>query len=125
MLTRLFLLRPPEGVTPEEFDRWYLGVHAQEARRIDSICRYVSWKGERLPPKMADPRFERFSKWYRLTEVGTRGAGAAGGTTARRSYTPPPYEPRADSWLGWWDEETIVIGDKPQYDLLREAPEVV
>jgi hypothetical protein len=123
MLTRLFLLRPPDGVSPEEFDRWYVGVHAQEAKIIESICRYVSWRSEPIPGDADNPALERFKKWHRLTEIGTRGVGGgrgAGGSAPR--YTPPPYEARADSFLGWWDEDTIVISDKPQYDLLREVP---
>jgi hypothetical protein len=124
MLTRLFLLKPPEGVSPAEFDQWYLHVHANEARMIESIARYVSWRAERIPPELTAPAFDRFNNWYRLTEVGTRGVGGAVGGGATPRYTPPPYEARADSWLGWWHEETIVVPDQPQYDLLREVPEV-
>ncbi len=123
MLTRLFLLNPPSGVSPEEFDRWYIGVHAQEAKVIESICKYVSWTGEKIPANLLDQRFARLNRWHRLTEIGMRNTSGRGGGPGP-AWTPPPYPQRVPTFPEWWEEETIVIPDKSEYDLLREIPSV-
>lgn len=115
MLTRLFLLSPPPGVHDPDFDRWYVGVHAQEARLLPNICRYVSYRGEAVPADV--PGLE--SNWYRLTEVSTADLGPA----APPQWTPPPYPQRTSCSTDWWEERTILIADKPEYDLLREVPD--
>lgn len=114
MLTRLFLLSPPEGVSPEDFDAWYVGVHAQEARLLPNICRYVSYRAEPAPPAAASLT----GGWLRLTEVSTAPLAPA----SPPAWTPPPYPERTNGSTDWWEEQTILVGDKPDYDLLREVP---
>ena len=42
MIRCIFLLRYRDGVSVEEGDRWYLGTHTQEAKRIKGLVRYSS-----------------------------------------------------------------------------------
>ncbi len=127
MQTRLFLLTPPPGVSIEDFDRWYLGVHAREAAARPNVARYVSYLGEKLPPELRDQRFDRMHRWHRLTEWSAiPGAGLAGSNFP--PYSPPDYPQRLEAPLSgapdWWLEATVLIGDKPEYDLLREIPKL-
>ncbi len=114
MQTRLFLLSPPPGVSRENFDSWYIGVHAQEARLLPNVCYYVSYRAEAVPSSVTTLAGD----WYRLTEVGTAPFVPAPTPT----WTPPPYPERTSGSTNWWEERTILIGDKPEYDLLRETP---
>jgi hypothetical protein len=81
--------------------------------------RYVSYRLDRAPDLVADnTRFPNLNKWHRLTEL-----AFPDWETYRDSaidhppqWTPPPY-----GWPGFLSE-TIFIGDRPEWDFLREIP---
>ncbi len=125
MIRWMFLLRYPEGVSMEEGERWYLGTHTQEAKRMKGLVRYRSWKLDTAPERVADEgnparNLERLNRWHRMTELGFSSWEASRERVIDhpQDYTPPPYGPPG------FHSETIFIGDRPDYDFLREVPEV-
>jgi hypothetical protein len=125
----IFFLRYPDGVDVEEGERWYVSTHAREAREQQGLCRYVSWKGLAAPQAVPGRSLEELNKWVRVTEVCYVDWDAWRDAAARNplTYTPAPWADPAKvqkgasaSYVG----EIIFIGDKPEYDLLREVPDV-
>lgn len=120
MVRWIFLLRYPDGVPLEEGERWYLGTHTQEAKRMHGLCLYRTWQAEEAPVAPPWTTVQRLNKWVRLTELGFHSweAWREGAVERMPLWTPAPYGP-----VGI-EVETIFIGDKPQYDLLREVPRI-
>jgi hypothetical protein len=42
----MMMIRYPEGVSLEEGERWYLEVHAQEAKTMPGLLRFVSYRSD-------------------------------------------------------------------------------
>ncbi len=129
MIRMVFFLRYPDGVPVEEGERWYLGTHTQEAKLQAGLCRYVSWRAQAAPTGVPGRPLEELNKWVRLTEVCFTDWNAWREATIvnARHYTPAPWADPAKvqrgasaSYVG----EIIFLGDRPEYDLLREIPSV-
>jgi hypothetical protein len=130
MLRWLFLIRYPDQITAEEGERWYLGTHTQEARHLENLESYKTWKGLVLPDELRPGTAEARpgTPWYRVTELGFKDFAAwKEGQDQRREqqlakgqpvWTPPPY-----NWPGFISER-IFLSDQPEYDLLKEMPRV-
>ncbi len=121
MIRWIYVFRYPDGVPVEEGERWYLGTHTQEAKHMTGLVRYVTWRLDEAPSWVAEEqRLSRLNKWHRMTELAFSDweAFREGAILHPPKWTPPPYgEPGFIS-------ETIFIGDRPEYDLLREVPDV-
>jgi uncharacterized protein (TIGR02118 family) len=57
----IMLLGYPEGVNVEEADKWYVSVHAQEAKNMPGLVRYISYKAVKDSPLA--------SRYIRVTEM--------------------------------------------------------
>jgi hypothetical protein len=129
MIRWVFLLRYPEGVSIDEGERWYLGTHTQEAKLQKGLCRYVTWKLEPAPVATPGRSLETLNRWVRLTEVCFTDWEAWRQSNVENpgKYTPAPWADPAKVQRGTaasFISETIFIGDRPEYDLLREIPTI-
>ncbi len=109
MIRWLSFVRYPDGVSRMEGDRWFLGTRVQELKQLEGICRYVTWRGE------DDPGERRERPWHRLTEMGFRDwPSFERAMTGFPILSQPPWDD------GEIEVESIFIGDKPEYDFLRD-----
>ena len=53
MVKFVWLFRYPEGVSVEEGDKWYLGVHAQQGKVAPGLKKYLTWKVLDVPERAA------------------------------------------------------------------------
>jgi hypothetical protein len=126
MIRWVYIFRYPDGVPFEEGERWYLGTHTQEAKKMHGLVRYVSWRLDAAPawvvPEVKNTHWtlEGLNKWHRMTELAFSDweAFRDGAIVNAPQWTPPPY-----GWPGFISE-TIFIGDRPEYDFLRDTPEL-
>jgi hypothetical protein len=131
MIRWIYVLRYPDNVSFEEGERWYLGTHTQEAKTMKGLVRYVSWRLDAAPDWVAPAEepapnqrtrwtLKTLNKWDRMTELAFSSweAFKEGAIDDPPVWTPPPY-----GWPGFISE-TILIGDRPDYDFLRDTPEV-
>lgn len=122
MIRWLYLFKYPDGVPKEEGERWYLGTHSQEAKQMadHGMVGYKTWKGQKTP--YADPyqTVERLNEWDRVTELVFPDFDAFHHATIDHAvtYTPPPYGG------GGFLAHTIFIPEEPEYDFLRDTPDV-
>ena len=118
MLRWVFLLRYPEGVSKEDGERWYLGTHTQEAKKLRGLRRYVSCRAEKATVAPPWTTVERLNMWDRVTELAFDDweAWQDGAVTHVPQYTPAPYGPRG------FEFETIFIDDAPDNDFLGNSP---
>jgi hypothetical protein len=105
------VLRYPEGVAPEDGDRWYLETHAREMKEQLGLLRFVSHR------KLANAPFP--TPWHRVSELWFEDFDAwrAAIKTAERC-TPP-------RWGGEFPFVQMVstfVGYKPDVDFLRDNP---
>jgi hypothetical protein len=118
MLRWIFFLRYPDGVSKDEGERWYLGTHTQEAKRLRGLRRYRSWRAQ--PATVAPPwtTVERLNRWDRVTELvwDDWAAWHDGAVVHVPQYTPAPYGPRG------FESETIFIDETPDDDFLGNSP---
>ncbi len=109
MIHWLALIRYPEAVSIEEGDRWYLSTHTQEAKHVEGLCRYLTWRADESTAQRPG------RPWHRLTELGFASFEAWREAQDRaKLWTPAPWG--QPGMLA----ESIFIGDKPQYDFLRD-----
>lgn len=122
MIRWIYLIKYPEGVPVEEGERWYLGIHTQEAKRMadHGLVSYKTWKGVPAPlgTKSRSPEF--LNQWVRVTELCFEDWDAykAAVIDAPIEYTGAPYGDKA------FEYTTIFLGAEPEYDLLAQVPEL-
>ena len=115
----LFLFKYPEGVSKEDGERWYLGAHTQEAKKMvaNGLVSYKTWKA--VPSPYETSGRLNLNEWDRVTELGFedfesfRRATENGGP-----FTPPPYGPHG------FIAHTIFLHEEEEFDLLNEIPDV-
>jgi hypothetical protein len=118
MLRWVFLLRYPEGIAKDEGERWYLGTHTQEAKRLLGLRRYATWPAQKAAVAPPWTTVDRLNQWDRVTELGFDNWQAWQEATITNvpSYTPAPYGPRG------FVAETIFISDSPDHNFLGNSP---
>jgi hypothetical protein len=120
MIRWLYVFNYPEGVPVSEGEKWYLGTHTQEAKRMADrgLVGYRTWKALQPPEAIADqirePAFTRFTELAFEDWDGFRSAVVESDIV----YTPPSYGPKGFVY------QTMFIDDQPEYDLLREVPRI-
>ena len=118
MLRWVFLLRYPDGIPWEDGERWYLGTHTREARKLPGLRLYRSWRAEKAAVAPAWSTVERMNRWDRVTELGFDDWESWHRATVREApgYTPAPYGSKG------FESETIFIGEEPDDDFLGNSP---
>ena len=118
MLRWVFFLRYPDGVPWEEGERWYLGTHAQEAKTLRGLRRYVTWRTEKATVAPLWTSVDRLNRWDRVTELhfDSWEAWQDAAITHVPDYSPAPYGPRG------FDSEAIFIEGTPDTDFLGASP---
>jgi hypothetical protein len=112
MIRCLTFIRYPDGISIEEGDRWYLGTRTQEEKHLEGLCRYLTWKADESSWR------RQGREWHRLTEMGFHDLRAFSKTVKHgRIWTPAPYGAEG------YHAESILIGDKPEYDFLNDPPD--
>jgi hypothetical protein len=123
MLRWVFLIKYPDGVSPEEGEAWYLGTHATEARRQKGLRRYLTWKLEPAPEGGAGRTQEQLNTWVRMTELGYDDWDAWHEAIVANplQYTPAPWAVQQEGTASAsYMSQTIFVGDEPQFDLLGQ-----
>jgi hypothetical protein len=122
MIRWIYLIRYPEGVPVEEGERWYLGTHTQEAKKMAEygLVGYKTWRHITAPLGTKSRTADELNTWVRVTELTFEDWDAykAAVIDAPIEYTGAPYGPRP------FEYTTVFLGDEPEYDLLREVPDV-
>ncbi len=107
------LLRVPDGVAEEEFEKWYTEVHAPEVAQMPHLKRFLSYR--RLPElpgafqRLSELWFADFSSWRRDVVENPP------------ALTPPPWAPEAGyPFLQPFREmvSTFIL-ERPTKDLLQ------
>jgi len=108
------LIKYPRGVSVEDGEKWYLGVHAQEAKQQPGLLRYVSHRVLENPPIR--------TPWHRLEELWYENliAWRAAVIDSPPKYTPPPWK----SEPPFVDSVSNFIKYKPDIDFLRDNPAI-
>lgn len=120
MIRWLYVFNYPEGVPVADGERWYLGTHTQEAKRMAGrgLVGYRTWPALTPPDDVSSairpPSFARCTELVFEDWDGFRSAVV----DSDISYTPPAYGPKGFVY------QTMFIEDEPQYDLLRDVPVV-
>jgi hypothetical protein len=105
----LVAVRYPGGVSEQDGERWYLGVHTQEQKRMPGLLRFVSYKAVANSP-MASP-------WVRISELWFQDYAAwrAAVLTTSIQYTPPSWARGNRPWI---ETASTFIGYEPDMDFL-------
>lgn len=103
----------PEGVPMEEGEKWYLEVHAQEAKEQPGLLRYISHKAilEDSPMPWAAHRLTEC--WYESLD-----AWRAAVVDSPIAYTPPPWHKEGP----YVNAVSAFIPCKPDVDFLKDNP---
>jgi hypothetical protein len=109
----IFTMRYPDGVSLEEGEKWYLGVHTQEAKRMPGLLRYVSYKAVKDSP-IQSPWVRVTELWFKDYEAFHKAAFESG-----IKYTPPPWAKENQRWL---EVVSTFVGYDPEVDFLRDRP---
>ena len=121
MIRWLYLFKYPDEVAKIDGERWYLGTHSQEAKRMadHGLAAYRTWKGLKSPYDEPFQTRESLNRWDRVTELAFPDWEAFRNATTDHgiTYTPAPYGRGFES-------HTIFIEDEPDYDFLRDIPDV-
>jgi len=119
MVKMVWVFGYPEGVSFEEGEKWYLGVHSQEVKNFPGLRKYLTWRildVKELPwyeeeYARAQPNYVRITElwwddvesWLKLRQ-------------GRVKLTPPPWgEP-------WLISRPVFVDEKPEYDFLTQIP---
>lgn len=103
------LMRYPDGVSIEEGEKWYLEVHAEEAKKLPGLLRYASYRAVEDSPIR--------SPWVRVTELWFKDYDAwrKAVLETNMDYTPPPW---ARDGGRWTEAVTTFIPYEPDVDFL-------
>ncbi len=118
MVKFVWLFRYPEGVSVEEGDKWYLGVHAQQGKVAPGLKKYLTWKVLDVP--------ERPTQFARVTELWWDDLDS----WRKGSLQEMKKLQRAAPWgrVGFEGSglvaEPVCVNVEPEYDLLKEVPRV-
>lgn len=120
MIRWLYLFKYPDGVPKADGERWYLGTHSQEAKRMaeHGLVGYKTWKGLKSPYDEPYQSRESLNQWDRVTELVFPDWEAFRNATTDHAvtYTPPPYGGPG------FISHTIFIPTEAEYDFLRDVP---
>lgn len=100
-------IKYPEGVSVEEGEKWFLEVHAQEAKNQPGLLKFVSYR----------TIAESDSKWVRVNEYWYKDFAAW-----RKAVIESPPKYTAPKWGGKYPFVVMVstfIDVDPDYDLLK------
>ncbi len=107
----LCVLRYPDGVSPEDGEKWYLKVYSEEAKKQPGLLKYVSYRTIQLTP---DPK-----PWHRVSELWYDDFAAWRKAVVE---SPPKYTPPRWSKKGpFVDMVSIFVRPKPVTDFLRDT----
>lgn len=106
----------PEGVSPEEGDRWYFEKHVPLAKALPGVVRYRTWKA--LPP-ISMWTFDPYDRFTRLTELVFTDMESCLDATLRN---PGLWAGGVTGRPGFRELECALLDEEPQYDLLRDIP---
>ena len=118
MLRWVFFLRYPDGVSKDDGERWYLGTHTQEAKHLQGLRRYRSWKALKASTAPPWTTVDSLNRWDRVTELAFDDWDGWHEAAVKHvpEYTPAPYGARG------FEFETIFIQDERDDDFLRSSP---
>ena len=109
-----------EGVSKEDGEKWYLGTHVPEARKLPGLVDYRSWLGivSGLPNSGAGsptPRDQFVRRSEMCFEDVDDAVGALRGNAAL-------FAPSEAGTPGFRELECMLLDEEPEYNLLRDTP---
>lgn len=117
MIRYLWLFHYPAGVSVEEGEKWYLGTHTQEVKKLPGIKKYLTYKV--INPPERPTRFVRATElWWADIESWRKAQQHRGGITAA-PYTAPGLDPNLGLIV-----ETAFVDETPEYDLMSQIPKI-
>jgi hypothetical protein len=121
MIRFVHIFNYAEGVSKEDGEKWYLGEHVPQAKKLPGVQRYLSWRAVEPPPipypsPGAPTPFDQFVRrselWFEDLEAGLK---------ALKS-NPSLWAPSQKGTPGFGEFECMLLEEEPQYNLLRDAP---
>ena len=106
------IIKYPEGVSVKDGEKWYLDVHAQEAKEQPGLLRYVSHRVLENPPietpwqRLEELWYENFDAWREAV------------IDSPPDYTPPSWRKEPP----FLDSVSNFLKYKPDIDFLRDNP---
>ncbi|HUY29102.1 MAG TPA: EthD domain-containing protein [Candidatus Binataceae bacterium] len=120
MIRFVHLFNYPAGVSRADGEKWYLGTHVPAVRKLPGVRRYRSWPqvnvGIPYPSSGAPAPFDQFVRRSELCFDDYEAWRAA-----YRS-APGLWTPAREGTAGFGPFECMLLGEEPQFDLLRDAP---
>jgi len=125
VLRWFILVRYPDGVSPDEGDKWFLEVHSKEVLQQPGLIRYFSHRTIEADHPIRPAGLGMPKPWHRLVEQwyedfdGWRGAVLESGI----KYTPPPWAQKKEFpfMQSAVDYVSTFIGETPDIDFLRDV----
>ena len=121
MIRFVHIFNYAEGVSKEDGEKWYLGDHVPQAKKLPGVQRYLSWRAV-VPPPIPYPSpgaptpFDQFVRrselWFEDLEASLK---------ALKS-DPSLWAPSDKGTPRFGEFECMFLEEEPQYNLLRDAP---
>ncbi len=125
VLRWFILFRYPDGVTPDEGDKWFLDVHAKEVMRQPGLIRYFSHRTVDSNQPDRPNAVGRQRQWHRLVEQWYEDIGSWRKAVIESDlkYTPPPWAQVAEQPFlkPFTNFVSTFIGEVPDIDFIRDS----
>ena len=120
MIRFVHIFNYAEGVSKEDGEKWYLGTHVPEARKLPGLVAYRSWSGivSGVPypsPGSPTPRDQYVRRSELCFEDVDSALQALKGNAAL-------WAPSVAGTPGFREFECMLLGEEPEYNLLQDAP---
>jgi hypothetical protein len=120
-----YVFRYPDGITPDEGDKWFLNTHAPEVMKQPGLLRYFSYRtvDSYKPDRPNDKGRQR--QWHRLVEQWYEDLGSWKKNVLESGikYTPPPWAqtPELPFFKPYSNFISTFIGEVPDIDFIRDS----
>jgi hypothetical protein len=108
-----------KGVSIEDGEKWYLGKHVPQAKKLPGVVRYISWRGIAVDPKVNPALPTPANQFVRRSELWFENL-----QTCRQALIANPelWTPSKEGVPGFREFECMLLDEEPQYNLLRHTP---
>jgi len=120
MIRFVHIFNYANDISIEDGEAWYLNEHVPRARKLPGVLRYLSWRSidPDIPyPHPASPT--PFNQYVRRSELWFKDIQAWQNAI---KTDPELWIPSVEGNPGFREFESMLLPNKPQFDLLRDAP---
>jgi hypothetical protein len=107
------------GVSVVDGERWYLGAHTSQVKKLPGVQRYVSWRGLEVPSSVAPLMQGSPEQFIRRSELWLEDIAA---WQEAYSANPTLWATSQKGVPGFREFECMFLDIEPEYDLLQKVP---